>query len=255
MSKKSYKFLLKGIKPDEIDIKYGFVLTSNLLDVDENLDNLNITKVEEIFKPTKTPEIISFFNESKQLKKCSLSLIDFSDRKKVYQCFWHRREIPENIQPIGCPIFYLPSQAIKKYFSEISKNTYVIKENISDDKIQKILEQQTDIKIFKRGVYVTDGIFCSVNCCYAYILEEYDQKKNVMYRDSERLLLNWYNEVTNEEIVKINPAPHWKKLSIHGGSLSDEDFYKNLNKIQYTNCGTHLDFVSIGYIYDEKYKL
>ena len=40
--------------------------------------------------------------------------------------------------PIGVPMKYVPSQSIKEYYSEITKDTYTIRENISKEKRQEL---------------------------------------------------------------------------------------------------------------------
>jgi hypothetical protein len=183
-------------------------------------------------------------------------MIDYKSKKVVtgssYNCFWDREPIPANIQPIGCPIRYVSDQAVKSYYSEISKDTYTIKENITTERAGK-LEKQKDKRVttIKRDYYLTDGAFCSFNCCMAFIQDE----ARPLYRDSATLLLKLYNSMNEEKINEIEPAHHWRKLRVYGGDMTIEQFRENLNKVRYINHGLYVDFPrvqSLGMLFEEK---
>ena len=71
--------------------------------------------------------------------ECSISIIDYNkikDNSIHYNCFWCRN--PFETLPLGCPIKYITNSCVKGYISEISKEYYKIKENITDEKTKKI---------------------------------------------------------------------------------------------------------------------
>ena len=132
-SKKSkYTFTLMGVNVARINATYGIQNNSNELIEEKN--SVNTTKLTELNTDKGTPEVISFLDESKKLHTCHVSMIDFQSRMDVnllrYHCYWCRHPFETN--PIGCPIKYIPSQAEKKYHSHISRDTYTIKENITE---------------------------------------------------------------------------------------------------------------------------
>jgi hypothetical protein len=246
-------FTLKNINTDKVDVKYNITLISNI----NNNDNqpTNTTKLTEL-NIDHTMDIISFLDESKRLYQCSISMIDFSSGKDVesfrYKCFWCRNNF--NTMSIGCPIKYISSNAIKSYYSEVSKDNYIIKENITKIKRQKY-EEKSDPNIFveKNEFFLTDGIFCSFNCCKAFIK---DNKHNTMYNKSDTLLSKLYTDITGvKNSIIINPAPHWRLLSEYGGNMAISQFRENFNKADYEYHGIYRKkdlFKPIGMLFEEK---
>lgn len=244
--KPKYLFVLSGVNIEKTERKYG-IESSNISMEDDApqyttaIDSLNIIK--------KAPETISFANESKQLCRCYLSTIDFDDFKK-YHCYWDKHPLPIKIQPIGCPIRYIPNKVVKTYYSEISKDHYTIVENITKNKKKEIVTKGPSVFAMEdAGYYETDGIFCSFNCCLAWILEN---AQNPLYRLSEQLLLKMYTEYTGTDTeFSIIPAGHWRLLEEYGGNQDIEKFRENFNKIHYTDKGT-LSCQSIGRLYEDR---
>ena len=269
-TKKSYIFTLQNIKTEKIDQKFGITIVSNINS--SNNTPLNTTKISDLSYTKNIPEIVSFLDDSKKKHKCTISMVDFNTNKELisgvtYDCFWCRSKIPTNVIAIGCPIKYAPNQAIKTYYSEISKDTYTIKENITSTKLKEIkVSDDTRLTILNKGYYITDGIFCSFNCCMSYII---DNRTNSMYILSEMLLLKMYNEIyekpgsPDRRFADVSPsqgesieqAPHWRTLVQYGGDLTIEEFRNSFNKIEYQKHGyvTH-KFKPIGMLFEEKLK-
>lgn len=251
---KKYIISLFGVNINKVEQKYNIIPTST----EDEVIPVNTTKIDELDVNKKNPQIVSFLDESKQLRKCTISMIDFQSKKKIditekhtkYKCFWDRNFIPDNIRPIGCPIKYIPNKAIKTYISEISKEKYTIRENITEKKAVELVEKNDDrITIEDQDYYQTDGIFCSFNCCIAYI-QASENKHNPLYRYSESLLLKMYNSINPENTSEISPAPHWKLLTEFGGHLSIEQFRQSFNKVTYIDHG--IICVSIGRLFEDK---
>ncbi len=258
MSKKRYVFCLYGVNIERVDQKYG--ISPGVNQVDEEIIPTNTTKIDDLDIVKKTPEIVSFLDESKRLRKCFVSMINFQTGKEIsnhnnkirYKCFWDRNTLPDNIQPIGCPIKYVASRAVKSYQSEISKEKYTISEAITE-KRQKELVNKKDKRFLmeKKAYYETDGIFCSFNCCMAYI-NDVENKHNPMYNNSETLLIKMYNELNSENVEEIIPAPHWRMLCEFGGTLTIEQYRETFNKIAYIDHG--IICVSIGRLFEDNLK-
>lgn len=255
---RQYIFTLVNVNINKVDQKYGIV--SSAIIEDETIPT-NTTKIDDLDIVKRTPEIISFLDESKRLRKCTMSMIDFQNgkdlgqknKKNKYKCFWDRNYIPDNVQPIGCPVKYIPSKATKSYHSEISKEKYTIIENVTDKKA-KNLNKKKDPRIFidQKSYYQTDGIFCSFNCCMAYI-QAPENKHASLYRHSESLLLKMYNDLNpDEKMIEIIPAPHWRTLEEFGGHLTIEQFRESFNKVTYVEHG--ITCISIGRLYEDQIK-
>ena len=253
-TKNKYPFTLKGINILHLNTTYGIKTTEPYVEEDVNL-NKNTTRIVELDKVRGTPEVISFLDESKKLHTCYVSMIDFQSKMYVnllrYHCFWCRH--PFDTQPIGCPIRYVSSQAEKKYHSQISQDTYRIKENITSKRYQNISE--TDQLSLKIGEYYeTDGVFCSFNCCQAWIN---DNKHNILYNMSSTLLTKMYNNMMGTKMIIIHPAPHWRLLEQYGGHLNIMKFRESFNKIEYKYHGITKqipNFLPLGNLYEENIK-
>ena len=248
---KSTIFILKSIDTKYIEKKYGVHEISN---INRGTSSLNITKLSDL-AITHVPETYSFLDDAKKLHKCNISMIDFKSNNEFhtqspYHCFWDRHLIPSHLHPIGCPIKYIHSQASKSYFSEISKDNYTIKENITSSK--KV--DSNIVNIIDKNYYITDGIFCSFNCCMSFLL---DNKTSSFYHLSEMLLYKLYNDIFSHYPVVIESAPHWRNLVEYGGNLTIEMFRNNFNNVEYINHGIILNtpkLQSTGVLFEEKLK-
>jgi hypothetical protein len=249
-----YIFILRNVKTDKVDKKYGITLISNI--TEEDNPPKNTTKLSDLTSDKATPEIISFLDESKQLHKCTVSMIDFNSKREAhllrYNCYWDKHSF--NTRSIGCPINFISNQATKHYYSEISKDTYTIKENITNMKSNNIKDQR--ITVDEKSYYETDGIFCSFNCAKAYIDEN---KHNRMYDNSAILLSMMYNDMIGDSEVPliIDPAPHWRLLHEYGGYMNIMEYRNSFSKADYDYHGVVKNFpqfISIGTLFEEKLK-
>lgn len=250
--KTKYTFLLKNISPDEIDLLYGISIESNFKKEPKNrtkIDNLSIISEEQT--------TFSYLDECKKHHICAISMTDLVGneipKKTNIHCFWCRHQFSS--QPLGCPIQYVPSEMIKTYFSEITRDKYVIRENITHNKrkrIQKTNISNCEVDIIEKNFYITDGLFCSFNCCLAFIL---DNKKNSLYYHSENLLARFY-EKCFQQTYNVFPAPNWRLLKMYGGDLSIEEFRDNFYKIQYKDISNYITEIPkckpIGFLYEQK---
>lgn len=250
---KKYIFVLKNINAEKIDQKYGIRIISNLLNSNEQpLNTTKLTELNELYSNSHQ-DTISFLDETKRYYQCNISMIDFNTckslRNSLYNCFWCR--YPFNSTPIGCPIKYVSNKGIKTYYSEISKDKYIIKENITEHKKKSLKSSDqnfifipiksnnnSNVDIQENEYYLTDSVFCSFNCCKAFILDNHHSN---LYEHSNFLLIKMYNEilcvknnnVPLKEKKDINPAPHWKLLIEYGGNLTINQFRDMFNKNQY----------------------
>ena len=250
-----YVFALSGVNIDRIDQKYGIGFDPI---IDDNIIPPNATKIDDLDIENRTPDVVSFLDESKRSRKCLISMIDFKSHNKlqhdkVYKCYWDRNFIPESIQPIGCPIKYNSDRATKTYYSEISRGQYSISEEVTDQKVDELKHRKDPrISIKCHNYYETYGVFCSFNCCMAFI---HSNKSKSMFRHSETLLIKMYNDMYScNDVKEILNAPHWETLKEHGGHLTIDKYRKSFNKVEYTSHGI-VRCQSLGKIYEENLKL
>jgi len=252
-SKIALNFTLGSINISKINSKYGIHVQENFEMTDENPHET--TKLTDLNKIEKgTPEIVSFLDESKRTHVCHISMVDYTSKMNInllrYHCFWCRNPFETN--PIGCPIKYISSQAVKKYHSHISKDTYTIKENITSVRRETLRDEKFSINLGE--YYETDGVFCSFNCCQSFIN---DMKHERLYDNSTMLLTKMYNDIMKTKCVVITPAPHWRVLEHFGGHLNINQFRDGFNKVDYECHGITKNlprFVPIGILFEEKMK-
>lgn len=239
-------FVLKNVKLDEIDTKYGIGLRSS---VAEQIPE-NTTAIADVID-IKPPTQFSFVDESKNTVNCAVSFIDFKLKRPLnsVNCFWCRHKIPNDKAIIGCPIKYIPDILTKSYMSEITKTQYMISESITKSRSKQPLNNEQSIE--KNQIYETSGSFCSFNCCLSFI---YDNKTNSLYRNSEVLLNKIYSETFPTEDTKIKPAPHWMTLKDYGGFQTIDEFRNGFLNVSYKNQGL-FRFVSVGVLYEKKVHL
>jgi hypothetical protein len=190
-----------------------------------------------------------------------------------YNCYWCRYKFDST--PIGCPVKYISKKAVKNYYSEVSKDFYTIKENITRKRSQMLHDNRgkfvfthidnnacgggggngggnCSINISNKDHYSTDGIFCSFNCCKAFIK---DNKHNKLYENSDILLNKLYQDMYNVKTIVINPSPHWRLLIEYGGYLTIQQFRDNFNKTTYESHGVIRNtdiFKPIATLFEEK---
>ena len=260
-----YIFTLKDVNTEKVDQTYGITLTSNInVNHSQPTNTTNLTELCEN-NTDKPLQSISFLDESKKIYKCKVSMIDYISGNEInsnkYNCYWCRHKFSSI--PIGCPIDYISNIMTKNYHSEVSKDNYIIKQNITRSKRDFFIKKSftfTSIKenkipnlnVENREVYICDAVLCSFNCCKAFIKEN---KHNRLYEQSDMLLTKLYAEITNIKDVTINPAPSWRLLEEYGGDLTINQFRENFNKITYEYHGiikNMMVFKSIGSLYEEK---
>lgn len=255
MTKKDcqYVFTIRGICTEDVDIKYGIINRddSNKMEVDDTTKG--VTRLTDLNKDNRTPCTLTFLGDSKQLHKCNVSMIDHTTNTNVnmlnYSCFWCRH--PFSTVPIGCPISYIPRKLSRKYVSVMNQNNYEINEDTLLEKLEGGVENVTLTS--DEPYYQTDGIFCSFNCCTAFIN---DNKTKQLYFNSYMLLVKMYNDMFKKPITKIMSAPDWRLLKQYGGHLSISEFRSSFDNSEYKSHGTMRDvkMVSVGTLYEKKLK-
>ena len=246
-----YVFTLKNLDYLRIDQVY------NIAAIESNFDNkatppVESTQINDLTYNRDTRERISFLDESKVLHTCDVSIIDFGIARDAYHCFWCRHGIPEDATPLGCPLKYRSARAVKTYYSEISKDTYTIQENITRLRKEQLREDPDKrIAVIIDTYYDTDGVFCSFNCAKAFID---DNKSNPIYNLSANLLIKIYNDLFETGITTILSAPHWRTLKEYGGKNTIDEFRDSFYKVEYEHHGFVRSQRPIGIMYEERVK-
>jgi hypothetical protein len=264
-------FVLKNIKPDKIDAKYSLITPTrhepHTLGESEKTDFR--TKISELSVPENEEQhSFSFMDESKKDHQCVVtmkSLITKGDlpEKTPLHCFWCRHGF--TFRPIGCPIDFTPKRITKKYHSEITKDVYVLRENVTASQLFQITSEQQkngkydmecEYNVQDRDYYLMDGMFCSFNCCLAFIR---DNITCPLYIYSEHYLTKIYYDIFGEHSKPLLPAPSWRLLEEYGGHMTIEEYRKNFYKIDYLDIDNMVipfpNTRHVGFLFEKQVKL
>ncbi len=265
LRKSKHTFILSKIDPEVVDLKYGFSLLSNIgVDTAAAADTTLITDLPAV----QNSDIAhSFVDESKKNHRCIVTMQDLIANERLPAstttcCWWCRHNFTTT--PIGCPVSFVPGKVTKTYHSEITKDKYSITDNISKfrksilELLMKDHESVFQIKENHEEFFIMDGIFCSFNCCLAYIEDSYTEN---IYKDSSSLLYCLYQKIfegANIEDVILKPAPHWRLLRSYGGNMSIEEFRKSFKTVEYIDLDDHVFRMPqcriLGHVFEKKFK-
>ena len=106
---------------------------------------------------------------------------------------------------------------------------------------------------YENNNYYTDGIFCSFNCCKAFI---YDNEHKQLYKKSDTLLNNIFYTLFNT--TEIDVAPSWRILEKFGGDKTIQQFRDSFHKYEYFNIDNYIleqpKMYSVGFLFEERIK-
>lgn len=186
-------------------------------------------------------EFVKFLNDSRRSGKYVLTMFDKNVSRTLgdtcaERCWWCHHTF--DTRPVGCPVRYIPSQTTKKV------QAYEISENLNS--FEEVMHSHN---MTRESYFETDGIFCSYECCLAYI---YDNKHNPVYAQSKHLLrMMRIVETGDVNSGDISSAPSWRMLREYGGTLSIENFRRSFANAEYNEVCT-VRSIPICVMYDEK---
>lgn len=192
-------------------------------------------------------EKIRIYEEAKELHAYPCN----KDQYDQLRCYWDHHVFKG--RGVSCPISYRPRQVAavtgltsasggKK--SAVADKVFVIKENIPT---WKDVSDLPDVSEVSDSYYEVDGIFCSAECCMAFINTEKTKAGGSKYADSERLLHNMLGLT-----VKITPANSFRLLNEYGGNLTIQQFRSNNKGIKYEYNSTT---ILISHLFEKKINL
>lgn len=255
---KNPKFNIKDITLDYIDKKYNFTCFEKEGGDKFNHQIFSKTKIAELPKDGKQANF-SFVDEAKIEHVCSITMKNLLNKNIMeqsggYHCYWCRNAF--ETRPVGCPIDFISDRIYKKYYSEITKNHYVLQETITNSQLQQIDDIPMNNFTFEHSeqtFYLVDGIFCSFNCCLAFI-ENHEQ--NPIYSKSKMYLNKIYRDLFPNVTNVISPAPSWRLLKEYGGELSVNEYRKNFYKVDYQEYNEFLrppiDWRPVSRVFEKK---
>lgn len=155
------------------------------------------------FQSTKTVYWITFIDFIRQYV-----LPSYTDKP----CWWHRESFA--CHPIGCPIEY-------HNFKNQPLMSEYIKNNLKES---NITFGEHEVEFFE-----TEGIFCSLSCVKAWILNELP-KNPIKYQKCLGLLSVLAIKLNKKDKNIITCAPSWKLLDKWGGHLNNDDYIDGIEK-------------------------
>lgn len=285
-------FVLKNIKPHEIDVRYNLEVYKKkssdsvpqmMIDTVSNNGSkeTSIGAIDGDAGRTKITDLplsekeemshFSFLDESKKDHQCVVTMKTFLTNEDfppstVLHCFWCRHSF--HFRPIGCPIDFISDRMTKTYHSEITKDVYTLRENVTKLQLQQVEEEvkeqqdrdvyriKNDYKIQDRNYYLMDGLFCSFNCCLAFVK---NNARNPLYVHSENYLTKIYFDIFGNESAPLVAAPSWRLLKDYGGHMTIEEFRKNFYKVDYFSVDNMIipfpNSKPVGFLFEKQVKL
>lgn len=221
--KKQYLFKLSGVQPEEVERQYNFKTNSDL-SLTETFIPCQSTKITELqnFKHN-----ITIVDELKNVHNAKISTV-YNHSNRELCCFWDRH--PFTGEPIYCPVEKVQQPLIKQYVSSINGKTYKIQDSMQQPKLQE---------------YYVDGVFCSIECCLAFIEAN---KFDPIYQNSEYYLREIFNNLADQK-----HAPSWRLLSVYGGNMTIEEYRKSFINTIYIPDG--IVYNPICFLFKENYHL
>lgn len=221
--KKQYLFKLSGVRPEEVERQYNFKTNSDL-SLMETFIPCQSTKITELqnFKHN-----ITIVDELKNVHNAKISTV-YNHSNRELCCFWDRH--PFTGEPIYCPVEKVQQPLIKQYVSSINGKTYKIQDSMQQPKLQE---------------YYVDGVFCSIECCLAFIEAN---KFDPIYQNSEYYLREIFNNLADQK-----HAPSWRLLSVYGGNMTIEEYRKSFINTIYIPDG--IVYNPICFLFKENYHL
>lgn len=257
--KRSASFVLKGINPSALDEKYNLAemksssLSSAMLDNKTRLLDLQMQNRHD-------SNHFSFLDESKKDHQCVVTMKKYISQETLPEstmvhCFWCRHDF--TYKPIGCPVEYIPHRMIKKYHSEITKDVYVLRENVTSAQLRELLpDENSHVQIQNRDYYLIDGVFCSFNCCLAFIKMNANEP---LYHNSENYIKKMYYDIFGPNAAPLVPAPSWRLLKNYGGHMTIEEYRKNFYKVDFFDVDNIIcpfpNAKPIGFLFEKQIRL
>lgn len=233
-------FLLKGLLDiDDICHRYGFTDPSEA--PQEFQIPENVTEIPN--SPQETT--MDYYDAARRRNTGVLTMVDFLGKRLPEQtdihCFWCRH--PFETQPLGIPVKYVPSEAVKRYKSD--NITRLTIESITESRRKILRNEYSATTLFtqdptefshntllvENGEYITDGVCCSFNCMLAFID---DNRHDPLYSRSKMYAKRILRDSVGDG-TKIIPAGSWRLLKPYGGPLDIVEFRDGFSTIMYTD--------------------
>lgn len=153
-------------------------------------------------------------------KKFEIPMVDFLKSKLPSRtnipCFGCRRIYTS--YPLGVPVEYYPGKRKNK-----RKYSVIQGRELEDS-------DRTETEAEKEH-FVTDGLVCSFNCMLNVIKDSHNK---IIFQQSNQLIYKLYEKIFGKiPSEKIIPAPSFRIRKEYGGDVSDKDFEKMLQTVEF----------------------
>jgi hypothetical protein len=229
-------FTLKGINIDDISVRYGFADSG---DTEEEI------KIPDDVTELPVNPVLNYHDSARRRKTGVITMVDLLGRTIPEQtsvhCFWCRH--PFDTVPLGIPVKYIPSEAIKRYKSDAI--TRLTTEPITESRkrclrdeygVNTLFTQDPDTFSFTtlfvdNGYYLTDGMVCSFECMLAFIQ---NNDHDPLYSRSKMFAKRMIRQRFGQD-AQITPAGSWRLLKAYGGNEDITSFREGFSTITYSD--------------------
>ncbi len=248
--RKQFTFVLE-IDVADVENRYN-ISTNNALDTQPTHATTGVSELSLEYSTPDADVAYSYMDESKREHTCVVTMVNHLSRERTSEhtsthCFWDHA--PFDTTPVGCPVRYVASQVVRTYASDGVKDKMVIRENIN--------HRSEDEDSVVNGYYEVDGVFCSLQCCLAFINDPANTR-NPLYVNSASLLRRMARDLFGGSVGVILPADHWRTLAVYDGHQSIERFRAFSKTKNYTETGMVIRDTSVlkrlrpmGHVFEE----
>lgn len=229
-------FLLKDINVEDLARRYDFPMETvevHELEIPSDVTELSV-------EPT-----VEYHDLSRRTQTAVVTFVDYignflPEQTDIF-CEWCRH--PFDTVPLGVPVKYIPSEAIKRYKSDTITRLTV--EPITETRRRELRDDYGVISLFtqnpndfshntlllKNGYYMCDCMVCSPQCMLAVIN---DRKGDPLFSRS-RMYANRIIRDLYGQNADIKPAGSYRLLKPYGGPLDITEFRENFSRVLYTD--------------------
>ncbi len=211
---------LRGIDVENVLYHHYGDHTTNSTCVDVEDDNKGTyQRVPQKQNARKNKRSMIFTSHTKNQSRMYAVMIDVTQNGALPRithrpCWWCRTSFTNT--PIGCPIRYVTCK--KGSLEEKRFNEYIKKINLTSDGTTDFFE--------------TEGIFCSLSCAKAHVIDELSKGKT-KFKKSLTLLSLMRTRSGDNSNDPIAVAPSWKLINEWGGHLSIQEYRESFGRVEY----------------------
>ena len=165
------------------------------------------------------------------------------DDADALSCLWCGYRVAPGNRPVGCPVDWMPAQIVRTSFSEIGRDDFTMKENVTSAAVRGVRAKGADAEVdvgaasecdTRPAHYKTRWVFDNMNCMMAFAADRRDVPE---YAYSVSLAHKLFAELFPDALHELQAAPHWSLLKRNGGFLTKKRFDQRIGVVVFIDHG------------------